>query len=200
MQHRNRDHDGATFDRAGRRLSCQQITVLVAFAPMGEPVTREDLDQALEKTVAALRGEIGGVESRLRGEMEGVESRLRGEMRGEIGGVESRLRGEMLGVESRLRDEMRGEIGGVEGRLRDEMNAMEARLVRQIKDSGSEIAKEVANVMAEQLRGHVSVVDEKYQDLPRKYAALREDVDVHVADVHLHRPGPATPGKPARRT
>lgn len=84
--------------------------------------------------------------------------------------------------------------------LRGEMVAMEKRLSKQIKDSASEIAQEVANVMVEQLRSQVSVVDEKYQDLPSKYAALRKDLDAHAADTHLHQRRPATPGKRVRRS
>jgi hypothetical protein len=83
--------------------------------------------------------------------------------------------------------QLRDAVGAMEARIRTEMIAMEARLSTQIKESASEIAQEVANVMVEQLRGQVSVVDEKYKDLPGQYAELRADFDSHVADLSLHR-------------
>jgi predicted nuclease with TOPRIM domain len=85
------------------------------------------------------------------------------------------------------RNDLDKALGQAVTTLRGEMVAMENRLSKQIKESASEIAQEVANVMVEQLRSQVSVVDEKYQDLPGQYAALRKDFDAHAADAHLHR-------------
>jgi phage-related minor tail protein len=115
----------------------------------------------------------------------------------------SALRGDLDTAVTAFRGEMtvlRGDLDRAVTALRGEMGAMEARLSKQIKESASEIAQEVANVMVEQLRGQVSVVDEKYKDLPRQYAELRADFDSHVADLSLHRGPPATPAKRARRS
>ena len=90
-----------------------------------------------------------------------------------------------------LRSELRGEMAG----LRGEMSAMKTELIREI----GQAASHVANVMMEHIQTLISVVDEKYQDLPAGYAKLRADFDAHTADRSLHtRPRPAPP-KRARR-
>jgi chromosome segregation ATPase len=183
---------------------------------VNELITRDDLDQALDRTVTTLRGEINQSTTMLRGEiaeLRGEVTELRGEvteLRGEMGELRTELRGEMGELRTELRGEMgelRGEMGELRTELRGEMTelrgemvAMEVRLCVQLKQTGSEIAKEVANIMAEQLRVQVSVVDEKYQDLPRQYAELRGELDAHVTDVHMHRRRPAVPAKRARRS
>jgi chromosome segregation ATPase len=172
MQHRIVDRDRGCIRPRGRRLSCQRIAFLVAFVRVSEPVTKNDLDQA----VTTLRAEVGAVEQRLDRRLTSVEQRLSG-MEGRLSGVEGRL-------------------SGVEGRL----SGMEERLTEKFTQLASQIAMQVGNLMVEQLRSQISVVDEKYQDVPAQCKALRRDLDSHVADVHLHRPSPPTPGKRARRS
>jgi chromosome segregation ATPase len=160
-------------------LCCQQITFPVAFVRVSEPVTKNDLDQA----VTTLRAEVGAVEQRLDRRLSSVEERLSG-MEGRLSGVEGRLSG------------MEGRLSGVEGRL----SGMEERLTEKFTQLASQIAMQVGNLMVEQLRSQISVVDEKYQDVPGQCKALRRDLDGHVTDLHLHRPASPTPGKRARRS
>jgi predicted nuclease with TOPRIM domain len=183
---------------------------------VNELITRVDLDHALDRTVTTLRGEINQATTMLRGEISELRTELRGEI-SELRGEMTELRGEMTelrGEMTELRTELRGEMADLRGdlnqtttmlrgemtELRGEMVAMEVRLCVQIQKSGAEIAKEVANVMAEQFRVQVSVFDEKYQDLPRQHAELRGDFDAHAADAHMHRRRPATPARRARRS
>ena len=135
------------------------------------PVTKRDLDQAMGE----LRGEMGELRGELRGEM----AELRGELRGEM----SELRGEMA--------ELRGEMAG----LRGEMATMKTDLIREI----GQVASQVANVMMEHIQTLISVVDEKYQDLPPHHAKLRVDFDAHTADRRLHTRPPTTSPKRTRR-
>jgi hypothetical protein len=144
---------------------------------VGEPVTRNDLDQV----ATTIRGEV----TALRGDLDTAVTTLRGEMttlRGDLDTAVTALRGEMAAMEARL------------ARKYDET------ILRIINQTADEVGKKVASVMMEQLRDQVAVVDEKYKDLPRQYAELRADVDGHVADVRLHRRPPATPAKRARRS
>jgi len=94
-------------------------------------------------------------------------------------------------LRSELRSELRGEMAG----LRGEMSAMKTELIREI----GQAASHVANVMMEHIQTLISVVDEKYQDLPAGHAKLRADFDAHTADRNLHRRPPPAPAKRARR-
>lgn len=114
-------------------------------------------------------------------------------------GETKQLRDDMEIMGGQLRTEvgqLRTEMKTMGGQLRADMGAMETRLVHQIDQSTSK----AANVMVEHLRGLVSVVDEKYKDLPRQHAELRAEFDEHAADSHLHRRSPPTPGKRVRRS
>ena len=105
------------------------------------------------------------------------------------------LRGETKQLRNDM-ETMGGQLRSEVGELRSEMGTMETRLVHQIDQSASH----VANVMVEHLRGPVSIVDEKYKDIPRQHAELRAEFEAHAADVHLHRRSPATPAKRVRRS
>jgi len=68
--------------------------------------------------------------------------------------------------------------------LRAEMAAMERRMLAEIGHA--------LDVAVEQLGKHVSVVDDKYRDLPPEVAKIRSDLDEHRGDTRIHR-------KPASR-
>ena len=89
------------------------------------------------------------------------------------------LRGEMHAI----RDELRGEMHAMEDRLRGEMRAMEGRLTREI----GTVVSHFANVVIEQMRGVCGAVDERYQHVPGELAAVRRDLDAHIADTRLHK-------------
>jgi hypothetical protein len=72
---------------------------------------------------------------------------------------------------------------------------MERRLDRSFEENASRIAK----VMMEHIQGLVTIVDEKYKDLPRHHAALRADLDTHVADLRVHSRRATAPAKRTRR-
>jgi hypothetical protein len=104
------------------------------------------------------------------------------------------LRGEMHA----MRDELRGEMHALRGEmhaLRGEMHAMKTDLIREIGVATSH----VANVMIEHIKSLVTVVEEKYQDLPPAHAKLRDDFDAHAADLRLHAPSPTAAPKRTRR-
>ena len=81
------------------------------------------------------------------------------------------------------------------GELRGEMATMKTDLIREI----GQAASQVANVMMEHIQTLISVVDEKYQDLPPHHAKLRADFDAHTADRRLHTRPPTTSPKRTRR-
>jgi len=81
------------------------------------------------------------------------------------------------------------------GELRGEMATMKTDLIREI----GQAASQVANVMMEHIQTLISVVDEKYQDLPPHHAKLRADFDAHTADRRLHTRLPTTSPKRTRR-
>jgi hypothetical protein len=81
------------------------------------------------------------------------------------------------------------------GELRGELSAMKTDLIREI----GQAASHVPNVMMEHIQSLISVVDEKYQDLPPLHAKLRADFDAHTADRRLHMRSPPAPPKRARR-
>jgi hypothetical protein len=113
---------------------------------------------------------------------------LRTELRGEMAELRTELRGEM----AELRTELRGEMAG----LRVEMIAMKTELIHEIGQAGTH----VANVMMEHIRTLISVVDEKYRDLPQKHAALRAEFENHATDRHLHARPKSSPPKRTRRS
>jgi hypothetical protein len=108
-------------------------------------------------------------------------------LRGEMHAMRDELRSEMHA----MRDELRGEIH----ELRGELRVMKTDLIREIGVATSH----VANVMMEHIKSLVSVVEEKYQDLPPAHAKLRDDFDAHAADLRLHAPLPTTAPKRTRR-
>ncbi|HWU89881.1 MAG TPA: hypothetical protein VN253_21615 [Kofleriaceae bacterium] len=113
------------------------------------------------------------------------------DLRGEMAAMKTELRGEMAAMKT----ELRGEMVAMKTELRGEMVAMKTDLIREIGVATSH----VANVMIEEVRRLVSVVEEKYQDLPPAHAKLREDFDAHAADLRLHHRAPAPLPKRARR-
>lgn len=173
---------------------------------VSEPATKQDLDQ----TTDTLRSEMSATETRLRSDMSTMDVRVRTD----IATVETRLRSDlnndMKEMETKLRFKLRSDMAEMETRLGDKMNAMEKRLRTDIgKDMQAmeerllekfkESAKHVANTVAESHRKEVAAVDEKYQDLPEQHAALRADVDGHVADLRLHPQPPTISAKRLRR-
>ena len=94
-------------------------------------------------------------------------------------------------VTKRDLDQAIGELGG---ELRGELSAMKTELIREI----GQAASHVANVMMEHIQTLISVVDEKYQDLPPLHAKLRADFDAHTADRRLHTRLPAPPKRVRR--
>ena len=81
------------------------------------------------------------------------------------------------------------ELGG-------EVAAMKTALISEIGAATSH----VASVMIEEVQRLVSVVEEKYQDLPAGHVRLREDFDAHAANLRLHHRAPAPLPKRARRS
>jgi hypothetical protein len=143
------------------------------------PVTKADLDGAIAGAVAQLRGEIGESESRLRGE---------------IGESESRLR---------------GEIGEAKAELRGEIRAVERNLIRHIAEASEHTARVVEERLGLELARHVTAseernreflrsLDDRYRDLPPRTAALRRDLDEHLADEARHVVPPAGAADPKR--
>jgi hypothetical protein len=59
-----------------------------------------------------------------------------------------------------------------------DLEELEVRLVKYI----SEATMHAANVVMESLRAG----DDKYRDVPGHHAALRSDVEAHVADASIH--------------
>lgn len=68
---------------------------------------------------------------------------------------------------------------------------MESRITVRI----GEAVSHVANVMMEQIRDLVNVVEQKYEQLPVQVARVRADLDEHRSDLRLHARSPATPPK-----
>ncbi|HWO25577.1 MAG TPA: hypothetical protein VNO30_42850 [Kofleriaceae bacterium] len=158
-------------------------------------MTIEDLDRA----TTTLHGEMHVIRDDLRGEMHAIREDLRGEMhvirdelRGEMHAIRDELRGEMHVI----RDELRGEMHVIRDELRGEMRTMKTDLIREMGVA----SMHVANVMMEQIRSLVAVVEEKYQDLPPAHAKLRADFDAHAADYRLHAPLPPAAPKRTRRS
>jgi len=103
--------------------------------------------------------------------------------------------GELRGEMNAMKTELRGEMNAMKTELRGEMIAMKTELIREI----GQAASHVANVMMEHIQTLISVVDEKYQDVPPLQAKLRVDFDAHAADRRLHTRLPAAPSKRVRR-
>ena len=79
--------------------------------------------------------------------------------------------------------------------LRSELVALRAELVSEINAA----ATRAANVMLESVRSQFSVIDEKYQDVPRKHDGLQAALDAHVGDRDVHvRPPPPKRARTAR--
>src|SRR5688572_12002203 len=88
----------------------------------------------------------------LRAELKGDFAELRTELKGDIAELGTEFKGDI----AELRTELRGDIDG----LKREMQGMERRMLLEIGHA--------LNVAVEQIGSKVSVVDEKYQELPRR--------------------------------
>ena len=147
---------------------------------MSESATKHDLDLAvgvLREEIAVVRGEIAV----LRGDLDQAV----GVFHAKLNAVEDRLRSEMRAMEDRIR----GDLGS-------EMRAMEDRLIREVNAA----VGRAAQAMMEHVQSLISIVEEKYQDLPALYGKLRTDFETHAAARHLHRRPAAAPPRRARRT
>jgi len=161
------------------------------------PVTKRDLDEAMGGLREEFRGEMSAMKTELRGEMSAMKTELRDEMstmKTELRGEMTELRGEMSAMKTEM-SAMKTEMSEMKTEMKTEMSAMKTELLLEI----GQAASRVANVMMEHIQTLISVVDEKYQDLPPLHAKLRVDFDDHMADRRLHTRLPAAPSKRVRR-
>jgi uncharacterized coiled-coil protein SlyX len=112
----------------------------------------------------------------------------------------TQLRGEI----AETRQELRGEIAETRQEIaetRQELRAVEKNLLHHIGDMAEHTARVVEERLSAELARHVMAseernrdllrsLDDRYRALPGEAAALRRDLDAHVADDTRHA-GPA---------
>jgi HAMP domain-containing protein len=133
---------------------------------MSAPVTRTELRSELGELRTELRTEIGELSTEfgeLRSEFGALRSEF-GALRSEFGALRSEFGAFRSEVDTKL------DLWG--GALLDRMTAMSAASEQRII---SELARH-ANALQENLASQVSVVDEKYTDLPGRVARLETKV------------------------
>jgi chromosome segregation ATPase len=181
---------------------------------MTTPVTKDDLDAAvnvvrreLHDRTQELRGELHDRTQELRGEtqalrgetqaLRGETQALRGDMqelRGELRDTEARLRGELHDTEARLRGDLRGEMRGIEQNLLRSIAEASEHTARVVEERlGLQLARHVL-ASEERNRELLRSLDDRYRAVPADVAALRRDLDAHVADDVRH--GGAPPSVP----
>ena len=121
-------------------------------------------DEHEPATKADLRQGLQDLEKRLRGELASKADLAPLASKDDLAALEQRLETRILGVETK-------------------MGEMENRLLREIGQA--------LNVAVEQIGAKVSVLDDKYKDLPGRVAVLERD----VADLKT-RPTPPPPDTP----
>ncbi len=127
---------------------------------MTTPVTRGELRHELRETLEIWTGAIfarmDAMAADLRQAMVAMEERFRQSM----GAMEGRFRQSMGAMEGSFQKSM----GVMEGRLQRSMGAMEGRLTVELQRHTS--------ASAEDLRGSVGAIDDKYRDLPDRVTKL----------------------------
>lgn len=104
-----------------------------------------------------------------------------------------------LATKDELRSEvaqLRGEMREMKDELRGEIRSLRTELIREIGVATSH----VANVMIAEVQRLITVVDEKYKDLPPAHTQLRADFEAHAADDRIHTRAPAPLPRRARRS
>jgi DNA repair exonuclease SbcCD ATPase subunit len=161
-------------------------------ATVGAVATKHDLDDA----VATLRGELASKQdlddsvTTLRGELASKQEldQFRGEIRKDL---------ERFATKQDLANELeryptKQDLANELERFatKQDLAAMEHRLTLEIGKAMST----ATGVMAEDFRRMATAIEEKYSDVPRDVAAVREDLDDHRSDLNLHvRPAVASP-------
>jgi gas vesicle protein len=174
-----------------------------------------ELRGEIAETRQELRGEIVETRQELRGEI----AETRQELRDEIAETRQQLRGEIAETRQELRDEIAETRQGLRGEIaetRQQLRTVEQNMIRHI----AEVAEHTARIvearidarlevrlaaqedrLGAQLASHVLAseernrellrsLDDRYRAMPGEVAALRRDLDAHVADDTRHT-GPA---------
>jgi len=102
-------------------------------------------------------------------------------------------------MEQRVDQRTQAELAAMEQRVDQRTQAQLAAMEQRMNAKTDEAVSHTANVMMEQIRILVNVVEEKYEHLPGDVATLRRDFDEHRTDLHLHARSPATLPKRATK-
>jgi DNA anti-recombination protein RmuC len=160
--------------------------------------TKEDLDSAVAGAVTQLRGEIAETRQELRGEIAETRQELRTVEQNMLRHIAEVAEHTARVVEARIDARLADQEERLDARLEERLAAQEERLGAQLEERlgaqleerlGAQLAR---HVMASEERNRelLRSLDDRYRAMPREVAALRRDLDAHVAD-DTRQAGPA---------